>query len=135
MHTLPVSFPKVSAFFLIPFQHRSYFLYFHCHTRIYGILFSSYTISNAFEISETAILSDFSFSNIIPYALTPPVTDMRTADCFVDAIIPKDSFQSYMQNINFFSFFHTVLFQLKIYVQIISLMRGSQLCILGYLCI
>ena len=26
---LPVSFPVPSAFFLIPFQHRSYFLYFH----------------------------------------------------------------------------------------------------------
>ena len=66
-----------------------------------------------FEISETAEVPQISlFLTLFQYALTLPVTDMRTADCSADAIIPKIPFQSYIQY-QFSAFFHTVLFQLK----------------------
>ncbi len=66
-----------------------------------------------FEISETAAIPQISlFLTLFQYVLTPPVTDMRTADCSADAIIPKILFQSYIQY-QFSAFFHTVLFQLK----------------------
>ena len=111
---LPVSFPVPSAFFLIPFQHRSYFLYFHTAILAYTEFYFLHTISQMlFEISKTAAIPQISlFLTLFQYALTLPVTDMRTADCSADAIIPKILFQSYMQY-QFSAFFHTALFQLK----------------------